>query len=403
MRNKQKIKFGCWAVVVLVQLLLLLPSFGTSFQGVVSSSIHPVRTIPLKQQQRRQKPFRSWSTTALFSSNDNKNEVASITDQQKQQQQDEDDDESRRRQLNWDTISRQFGLFKDMAYPYYQESKAGRWLLAGLLGLTLCNSGVSVLFSYLGKDFWNALSAKDTVVFYQVLAKYLGALVLGAPIITLYKYQREQLAVHWREWMTARTFSLYTNNRVYYTLDSDAVDNPDQRITEDVKTFTAFSLQLVTTVLTSLIDLVSFSTILWSIYPQLFGAILIYAAVGTVVTAWLGKSLVHLNFKQLQREADLRYSLVRLRDNAESIAFYAGEDLGKFNSLALTIISDISEFVADTIAFRRTSRGRTTRKCHQQPKSHQCSSTKFGIFYHVVSLPCTNCACGCGSTAVLRW
>eukprot|EP00977_Amphora_coffeiformis_P016978 scaffold5383_cov222-Amphora_coffeaeformis.AAC.19 len=230
--------------------------------------------------------------------------------------------------MDWDYIGKQADLFRQMALPYYEESKAGRWLLAGLLALTLLNSGVSVLFSYLGKDFWNALSSKDTTEFYSVLQKYLGALILGAPVVTLYRYQREQLAVHWREWMTARTFQLYTANRVYYNLERNKeIDNPDQRITEDVNTFTSYSLQLVITVLTSLIDLASFSTILWSIYPQLFAAILIYASAGTIITTFLGQSLVGLNFFQLQREADLRYSLVRLRDNAESIAFYAGEDL----------------------------------------------------------------------------
>ena len=222
---------------------------------------------------------------------------------------------------DWVYIGKQAKLFQEMALPYYQESIAGRWLLAGLLGLTLLNSGVSVAFSYLGKDFWNALSSKDTVEFYAVLQKYLAALLLGAPIITMYRYQREQLAVHWREWMTARTFQLYTTNRVYYNLERNGkIDNPDQRISEDVNTFTSYSLQLVITVLTSLIDLASFSTILWSIYPQLFYAIIIYASLGTLITAFLGKSLVGLNFFQLQREADLRYALVRLRDNAESIA-----------------------------------------------------------------------------------
>ena len=230
--------------------------------------------------------------------------------------------------LDWKNIQKQATLFRDMAFPYYQDSKTGRWLLAGLLALTLLNSGVSVLFSYLSKDFWNALSAKDADEFYFVLQKYLGALVLGAPIVTYYKYQREQLAVHWREWMTARTFELYVNNRVYYNLERNKpIDNPDQRITEDVDTFTGYSLQLVITILTSLIDLGSFSTILWSIYPQLFGAIILYAGIGTLITAFLGQTLVGLNVFQLQREADLRYALVRLRDNAESIAFYAGEDL----------------------------------------------------------------------------
>lgn len=223
-------------------------------------------------------------------------------------------------------LARQFRLFRDMATPYYQESSQGRWLLAGLLALTLANSGVSVAFSYLGKDFWNALSAKDAAEFYQVLTRYLLALVIGAPTATLYRYQREQLAVDWREWLTARTFELYRSHRVYYRLGEE-IDNPDQRVTEDVRSFTAYSLQLVITILTSCIDLVSFATILRSIYPTLFVAIIAYAAFGTVTTAWLGQTLVGLNYRQLQKEADLRYSLVRLRENAESIAFYAGEDL----------------------------------------------------------------------------
>ena len=236
-------------------------------------------------------------------------------------------DEQKQQQLDWKKIGEQFKLFWNMAYPYFEESKAGRWLFAGMIGLTLLNSGVSVAFSYLGKDFWNALSAKNTVEFYNVLSKYVGALVVGAPIVTLYKFQRERLAIHWREWMTDRTLQLYEENRVYYALERGReVDNPDQRICEDVKTFTSFSLQLFLTIVTSIIDLVSFSFILYSIYPQLFVAIAAYAAFGTVTTTWLGKDLVRLNYEQLTKEANFRYSLVRWRENAESIAFYDGED-----------------------------------------------------------------------------
>mmetsp|Transcript_29613 Transcript_29613/g.31827 ORF Transcript_29613/g.31827 Transcript_29613/m.31827 type:complete len:713 (-) Transcript_29613:95-2233(-) len=231
-------------------------------------------------------------------------------------------------QLDWKKIVEQTKLFWNMAYPYYEESKAGRWLFAGMIGLTLLNSGVSVGFSYIGKDFWNALSAKNSAEFYKVLTQYLGALAVGAPIVTLYRYQRERLAIHWREWMTERTLQLYEENCVYYALErGNEVDNPDQRICEDVKTFTSFSLTLFLTVISTIIDLVSFSLILYSIYPQLFIAIIAYSVFGTVTTTWLGKDLVRLNYDQLTKEANFRYSLVRWRENAESIAFYAGEDL----------------------------------------------------------------------------
>jgi putative ATP-binding cassette transporter len=241
---------------------------------------------------------------------------------------DKEDVQTDEYKLDWNKIGEQSKVFWDMAYPYYEESKAGRWLFAGMIGMTLLNSGVSVAFSYLGKDFWNALSAKNDVEFYNVLYKYVGALLLGAPVVTLYRFQKERLAIHWREWMTDRTLQLYQDNRVYYALERGReVDNPDQRISEDVKSFTSFSLTLFLTVVTSIIDLVSFSFILYSIYPQLFIAILAYSIFGTVTTAWLGKDLVRLNYDQLSKEADFRYSLVRLRDNAESIAFYSGEDL----------------------------------------------------------------------------
>ena len=230
--------------------------------------------------------------------------------------------------LDWTLILKQSKIFWSMCIPYFEESITGRWLFGIMIGLTLLNSGVSVVFSYLGKDFWNALSAKNTIEFYNVLSKYVGALVIGAPIVTLYKYQREKLSIHWREWMTDRTLQLYEQNRIYYILErSRIIDNPDQRITEDVKSFTSYSLQLFLTIITSIIDLVSFSLILYSIYPQLFIAIILYATFGTICTGYLGKDLVGLNYQALTKEANFRYSLVRLRENAESIAFYSGEDL----------------------------------------------------------------------------
>ena len=112
----------------------------------------------------------------------------------------------------------------------------------------------------------------------------------------------------------------------YYILEAKKeIDNPDQRIAEDVRAFTQTSLSFSITLLTSVIDLLSFSAILYSIYPALFGAIILYAGFGTASTVYIGKQLVGLNYEQLQREADFRFSMVRVRENAESIAFYGGE------------------------------------------------------------------------------
>ena len=104
----------------------------------------------------------------------NKNDDDSSNDLQQQQPQQQ---QQQQQQLDWKKVVEQSKLFWNMAYPYFEESKAGRWLFAGMIGLTLLNSGVSVGFSYIGKDFWNALSAKNTEEFYKVLMQYLGALV----------------------------------------------------------------------------------------------------------------------------------------------------------------------------------------------------------------------------------
>lgn len=123
--------------------------------------------------------------------------------------------------------------------------------------------------------------------------------------------------------MTEQTLNLYTQKKVYYNLAE--VDNPDQRIAQDVASFTGFSLALGITLITSVVDLASFSYILYSIYPALLYVILGYAAFGTLASVKIGADLVPLNFEGLKREADFRFSLVRLRENREGVAFYNDE------------------------------------------------------------------------------
>jgi ABC-type uncharacterized transport system fused permease/ATPase subunit len=251
-------------------------------------------------------------------------------------------------------LREQLHSFRIMAAPYFRESSEGRCLFAIMVALSLANSAVRVAFSYLSRDFWSALSDKEEEQFYLIMTRFLAACVILAPISVAYRYQRQKLAIAWRNWLTARVLDLYFDHqsKVYYALErqsgggikssyheeatagSDAsslqtnkedVDNPDQRISEDIRSFTEFSLTFFLTLVTSTIDLVAFSFILFSIMPQLFVAIFGFATLGTFATICVGRILIRLNYESLAKEADFRFSLVRVRENAESIAFYAGE------------------------------------------------------------------------------
>jgi len=155
---------------------------------------------------------------------------------------------------------------------------------------------------------------------------YLGGFAVGVPVYVLRSYLQSRLALEWREGMTRSFLRRYMRDRSFYRLAADgAVDNPDQRIASDVRSFTDSCLSLSLTLLNAAVDLLSFSGILFGIYPPLFAALLLYAAGGTAASLRIGRPLVALNFAQEAREADLRYSLVRVRENAEAVAFYGGE------------------------------------------------------------------------------
>lgn len=126
--------------------------------------------------------------------------------------------------------------------------------------------------------------------------------------------------------MTSYYLERYLKNRTFYKIQSQSIiDNPDQRIVDDISSFTGTALAFSLTVFNAAVDLISFSNILYGIYPPLFIVLILYSLGGTAVSVFLGKGLVNLNFMQEKKEADFRYALVRVRENAESIAFYGGE------------------------------------------------------------------------------
>ncbi|MCA1995245.1 MAG: ABC transporter ATP-binding protein, partial [Coleofasciculus sp. S288] len=216
-----------------------------------------------------------------------------------------------------------FFFFKGRLIPRWQQ-----WgILALLLFLSLSVSGLNVIISYVGNFFSTALAQKDQDSFWKFLFVYAGVFVVGTPIVVIYRYIQRKLGLYWRDWMTASFLKKYFENRAYYEINSkEDIDNPDQRISEDINSFTRTSLSFLLLLLGAVIDVIAFTGILWSISIPLAIFLIVYALVGTVITAYFGRRLITLNFNQLRREADFRYGLVHVRDNAESIAFYGGEE-----------------------------------------------------------------------------
>jgi putative ATP-binding cassette transporter len=219
--------------------------------------------------------------------------------------------------------------FWNIAKPYWFLDKkwTSRGLLAILILLLLGRTEFTVLFNQQSGEFTSALAAMDRVRFWHSMRVFGIVLIAAVPIYAFYYYIRDRLAVSWRRWLTHHFLGQYFKNRAYYELTfNQSIDNPDQRISVDVNTFTQKSLTFLLEVVGAILTLIAFSGILWAISKTLVIFLGLYAILGTLVTFGVfGKPLIALNFQQLRREADFRFSLIRIRENAEAIAFYQGE------------------------------------------------------------------------------
>jgi putative ATP-binding cassette transporter len=226
-----------------------------------------------------------------------------------------------------------------MITPYWRSEEKGKaWLLlAAVVGLSLFSVAISVWINHWYKDFYNALEHKDTAAFWQLIG-YFGGIAAVAILGAVYRlYLTQMLTIRWRAWLTEQHFSRWLAHKNYYQLEQGGyTDNPDQRISEDLNNFTSSTLSLGLGLLRNVVSLVSFSIILWGVSGSIevfgitipgymFWCALLYAVVGSWLTHRIGRRLIGLSNRQQRFEADLRFSMVRVRENAESIALYDGE------------------------------------------------------------------------------
>jgi putative ATP-binding cassette transporter len=231
-----------------------------------------------------------------------------------------------------------------IAVPYFNSDDkwAGRGLLATVIFIELAMVGNDVLLNQWRARFYNALQEKDWDGFVREMWVFC---ILATVLVALQVYQlylNQWLQIRWRNWMTSKYLADWVHDANHYRmqLQGDAADNPDQRITDDVKLFVSQTLALGVGLLSSIVSLTSFVVILWglsaaapllifggdfSIPGYLVWAALVYAIFGTVLTQWIGSPLVNLDFNQQRLEADFRFNLVRVRENSEQIALLKGE------------------------------------------------------------------------------
>ena len=216
-----------------------------------------------------------------------------------------------------------------VARPYWTgDKKRTAWgLLALLIGLMVLETQLAVMLIDKSGELTSALAARQADRFWGAVRGSLLVLAFAVPVYAFYYYMRDAFSNHWRRWLTHRFLDGYLGERKYYEIGTgNEIDNPDQRISEDINSFTGRSTHFLLIFLGSLMQLAAFSAVLWSISHTLVAFLAVYALLGTFGALYFfGAPLIRLNFWQIRREADFRFGLMRLRENAESIAFYRGE------------------------------------------------------------------------------
>ena len=245
------------------------------------------------------------------------------------------------------------GQIWKLAAPYWWSEE--RWIARGLL-VTILSMNVFLVWLLKQLNDWNraffdALQDKNSEVFWKLLISFESAdalfysftgLVFVYIVVAVYRqWLRQYLSIRWRRWLTHVYFRDWLGERSYYRMEltNAGTDNPEQRIEEDIKDFTEKTPIIIFGLLSEIMTLFTFTYVLWGLSGSLtlgfLGGLaipgymvwvaLLYSVAGSFATYWIGRRLVRVNFDLQRYNADLRYRLIRVRENAESIALYHGE------------------------------------------------------------------------------
>jgi vitamin B12/bleomycin/antimicrobial peptide transport system ATP-binding/permease protein len=238
------------------------------------------------------------------------------------------------------------------AISSFLKSRVGgraRLLLAALLLLMLCINCMNVTNSYVGRYFMSAIEGRDAEGFVRYAWLYLAVFAGSTLVGVLFRFTEERLGLLWREWLTRRITRVYIERHLFlHFSEEDVVSNPDQRMTEDVKQLTTTTLSFVLMVLNATLTVLSFSGVLWNISPRLFVVAVLYALCGSLLTIWLGKPLIRLNYRQADFEADFRTELIGIQREGEKIAA-AHSELSikdKVNERIDSVVSNLRHIIA---------------------------------------------------------
>ncbi|OTP68032.1 ABC transporter ATP-binding protein/permease [Caballeronia sordidicola] len=226
--------------------------------------------------------------------------------------------------------------------PYWVSEERGiAWLLlVAIIAINMTVVYINVRLNKWNGDFYNALQTKNVHDFPHLLMIFTG-LAFAYILLAVYgRYLRQMLGFRWRQWLTHRYLEQWLGDKAFYRIERDRLaDNPDQRISDDLQSFATTTLALSLDLLSTLVTLATFITILWSLAGALsfsvFGtAVTIpgymvwaaagYAVIGSLLMQRFGHPLVSINYQAQKVEANFRFGLIRIRENAEQIAFYDG-------------------------------------------------------------------------------